>query len=165
MSRIVQILELHRTDWSRSHWAYAKTDCGHSAEVVMKPHVMECVKCGAQYAQGSEKKSGYCDSCGCGQAFYAVTRDAHKTEDRVTAIGDEVECPVCGRYQVAIKRLRNLDLSTVSHSRFRDGLIRIYTYDSTSPTGVSLEMSIEETPEVQLYLRGSLSPLSPTETR
>lgn len=165
MARITRIMEFFRADWSRSHWAYAKTDCGHSAEVVLKPHVVECTKCGTQFDQGSEKKNGYCDACGNGSTVYVLTRDAHKAEDRITTVGDAVECPTCGHYQVAITKLRALDHSTVSHTRERNSQIYVYLYDTASPTGVSLGFSIDNTKEALSLLRGSLSPLSPTEKR
>lgn len=165
MARITSIQEGFRQDWSRSHWAYAKLDCGHSAEVVLKPHVVECAKCKAQYDQGSEKKRGYCDACGNGSTFYVLTRDAHKAEDRITSVGDEIECATCGYYQAALTKLRALDLSTVSHSRERNSQIHIYLYDRTSPTGVSLGLSIDNTKEALSFLRGGRSPLSPTEKR
>ena len=59
----------------------------------------------------------------------------------------------------------------VSHTRAGIGLYRgailVYERNEESPTGVTLAMSIDDTPEVMEVLRGGvgLSPLSPTEPR
>ena len=56
----------------------------------------------------------------------------------------------------------------ISHTRFRSwcrvGVVYVYERDLTSPTGVQLWGSFDEdTPGLDVILKGGLSPLSPTE--
>ena len=57
----------------------------------------------------------------------------------------------------------------ISHTRAGDrlyrGTILVYRHDSTSPSMVRLLGVVADTPEATAILRGSLSPLSPTEAR
>lgn len=98
----------------------------------------------------------------------------HDDSNHMAKPGAELGCTECKRYNENLKRLQGLKPGDVQHSRFRTldsrgfgkGDYYVYTSDTTSPTGVTLLMGIEATPEADELLRKlSASPLSPTEGR
>lgn len=98
----------------------------------------------------------------------------HNEADRLTKIGDEVECTRCDHYKEALEILKNLKPGDLQHSRFRptdsrggkEGRYYVYVREQGSPTGVKLLLSIEATPEADKVLSAlQASPLSPTERR
>lgn len=83
----------------------------------------------------------------------------------------EFECDVCGDIAETIKRFRAIE--SVVHTRAVPHYdqcgnttyytVNVYKLDKTSPTGVCRAMSLADIPEYAEILKGSLSPLSPTE--
>lgn len=105
-----------------------------------------------------------CTACGCGMMVYAFTPSAHNPEHQVTKVGAEVECAHCDRKVTALKELAELVAkNALHHTRWRNGSIYCYRREPTSPSGVLLACSVEDCPEANALLTGSLSPLSPTE--
>src|SRR3990167_11028370 len=131
--------------------AWAKLACGHGGDVVLVPRRMACFKCSTVRDEPEGFKWVPCASCGGGAFRPLNDPDPHRAEDRLTRIGDEVECRWCDHYAVALAQLRALRPGDVSHSRYRDhgerGTLWVYRRDETSPSGCMLLMSIEATPE------------------
>ncbi len=155
-------------NYSRRPYAWARTACGHGTSVEIVPSQYACGGCGSVSLHCDRNKVGCCDYTG-GFTLHR-TPNPHKECDRITKLGEPVECARCDRYAEQLASLKALDWSTVSHTRFRgnvstgNGYISIYCRDHTSPTGVLQAMGIEATPEVERYLSASgASPLSPTE--
>jgi hypothetical protein len=87
----------------------------------------------------------------------------HKAEDRLTKMGDVMECERCAAEAAQLEWLRALDMSTVHHTRERYGSIYLYRLEPTSPSNFMLIGSVAPTPANEALLRGRLAPLSPTE--
>ncbi len=185
MRTVKQIVHGHTT--SGRPYAYALLDCEHERRVEFKPDEGECRDCGAHVVgiprTGRHGTGGFrFEPCRCGSRTFKVTYSAwqERDEDIVTQVGDQVECRTCVSHAKALERLRDLDLSNVSHTRFKPmygggvGTIYMYEYDKTSPTGVKLYASFPATKEIEALMskrgsqesqRGAMSPLSPTEAR
>ena len=115
----------------------------------------------------------------CGHSHKPLMRSdafelAHVDSNHIAGPGAMLGCAECRHYQAALERLRALNPSEVSHSRFRHndsrgfgpGRYYVYARDPKSPTGCHLLMSIDDTPEAVAVLRRmGASPLSPTEKR
>jgi hypothetical protein len=95
MSRITQIV----TDWTtstlRSRIVYARTDCGHSARVTLRPTVLRCMDCGARSERPDLAPAKRCD-CGCFSFTVEWHPDPHCADDRITAVGEHAMAQVCG---------------------------------------------------------------------
>jgi hypothetical protein len=101
-------------------------------------------------------------------------RSAHDPENRVTKVGDIVECQRCDWYADALAKIHAMQPGDLSHSRFRphdsrggsEGSIYVYGRKEGSPTGVELLITIDSTPEAMDALSAvRASPLSPTQRR
>lgn len=158
--------------------AYAKLDCGHAAEVQLRPAEIACRVCGHTgpfvEATAAERPSWakvwrVCSACrSASGGAYTLIPDPHNPEHRLTKVGDVVDCAYCRQYATALEQLRQLDRGLLAHARYRDwcgrGSYYIYRRDPSSPTGVALVLTIEARPEADEVLRAmGLSPLSPTE--
>lgn len=153
----------------RAPYVYGKLDCGHTCDIELKDSTFKC-KCGAEYSVSSNfYRPDSCPSCGTkGTGNYVFQPDPHDEDHHNSKVGDERHCQRCDSYQANLQQLKNLDWSTVAHSRYREwggkGAYYVYRRAPESPSGVLLEMTIEATQEAEdlLSARGN-SPLSPTE--
>lgn len=174
MSIVVTIVTGH-TNTGRFPTAYAHLDCGHNALVVLRPEILECSIChwiGLETECKKDEKLHYhrCPSCTRSSFSYPHgLRNPHNDEDRLTKVGDEVGCAYCTQRKTALAKLKALDWSTIAHTRYRGtdhgGSIYVYKRDSRSPSGVRLEMTVEDCQEATeiLSLHPGMRPLSPTE--
>ena len=169
---VARIVKTWTNSQSRFPVAYAMLTCGHSGKIVFKPRRLACAKCGVERERAENESSPKCLACGCGAAIGVFFPDEHRDEDRITQIGDLVDCESCNHYATALARLRDLTPGSIQHSRFRpydsrggkEGAYYVYGRNPASPSGVTLLMSIDATPEADKVLRSlSASPLSPTE--
>jgi len=149
--------------------AHAICSCGHYTKVRMRRQLLACVKCGLQREDGPK-----CLSCDCGMAdMVGKYPHMHCEADRLTKVGDEVECERCDWYANALVKIKDLAANgAISHSRFRpndsrgskDGNFYVYGRDPKSPSGFCMIASIEATDESsRLLSRVGAAPLSPTE--
>jgi hypothetical protein len=150
--------------------AWAKLTCGHTADCKVVPTVYACAAC--------KRESTTASNCPCGTrgVGFNIKYDPnpHREADRLTFVGDEVECERCDWYAAALAKLRAMQPGELHHSRFRpydsrggsEGNYYIYKRDKSSPTGVTLYMQIEATKEAEEVLAAlRAAPLSPTEPR
>jgi len=172
-SKVVRIEKGFSNSAMAVPYAYAVLTCGHSADVKMRGQDLECFKCKTQYVHDGH--SAKCPACGCTSALHIKGYPhPHKEADRLTKVGDEVECEECDIYTEQLKKLRALKPEDIQHARFRtydsrgigDGAYYLYKRDESSPTGVTLMFSVPATKEVDELLRAiRVAPISPTEPR
>jgi len=162
------------TNAGRFPYVSSKLECGHGAEVPLRPDEIECRECGHAGAfvesTENERPAGIrvwkvCAKCRSGSGGrYAFTADHHNDAHRLINVGDEVDCKWCDHYREALEAIRGMDRSKMHHARCVRGTLHIYRRDPSSPSGVLLEISIESTPESEELLRSmGLAALSPTE--
>lgn len=168
-TRIASLVEGWTNSALRAPYVYGNLACGHTTSIALRPPRLECSDCG-ELREGPGHRAPTCPSCGCGAARIVFSPNAHREEDRLEAVGDEVDCERCDRFAVALAALEALDRRALSHARYRNscgvGVFYVYRRATESPSGVLLEMSIEARPEAEdLLRRMRLSPLSPTEPR
>jgi hypothetical protein len=88
----------------------------------------------------------------------------HLEADRLTKVGNRVECMQCDNDAATIVWLRALPAGLVHHARFRYNGYHLYRHDETSPSGFFLIGSCPATPQFDAILREvGISPISPTE--
>jgi hypothetical protein len=92
----------------------------------------------------------------------------HLEADRLTKVGNRVECMQCDNDAATIVWLRALPAGLVHHARydprFAPGSYRLYRHDVSSPSGFFLIGSCPATPQFDAILREvGISPISPTE--
>jgi hypothetical protein len=145
----------------------ALLDCGHVSSVVLKPYRGVCCQC---HREQELARAGRATICACGRSMFTIiyTPEPHNPADRITAIGDTIECERCASIARDIVWLESLDTETVQHARFKMwcGVAQYHFYkrDSKSPSGVMLIGSVEQTPAIDKLLAAKrISPLSPTE--
>lgn len=150
----------------RLPYALARLACGHCAKVETKPTLYACAAC------GRETTSCQHASCPCGSKTTGFTfvhiANAHLPEDRITQVGDAVECADCDKNVERIAWLRALPKGSVHHARFdprfSPGSYHLYKHDVASPSGFFLIGSVPATPEFDAVLAEvRISPISPTE--
>jgi len=160
----------------RMPYAVAEYECGHGGDVPMKPTILKCDHCGAlreaYWRLSTNSATGWkhdgtdvheCQECHQGSRYsYHFTPDEHNAEHWLVSVGDNVECPRCDSRAAALEQARALDPATISHARYRDwcgtGRHYIYRRDPGSPSGVTLEMTVEADAagdEVVRYLTGT----------
>lgn len=164
MKTTVTQIKLGLTNEHRFPFATAQLACGHGAACELRPMRAKCYSCG----NALEAVGHVLPKCACGH--YSATEmdlpNAHNAADQITKIGDVVDCERCDWQAKGLAELKMLIASgTLSHSRWRNGSVHGYRYEPTSPTGVLIAVTLDETPEALALLRGGLSPLSPTEPR
>jgi hypothetical protein len=169
ISKIVKIVESFTNSAMRLPTTWALLDCGHTSGVEMVPTRYRCGECGV------EKND--CKQCPCGSRSgfqFAYLPNAHRECDRITKIGDAIQCERCDSFDAKVAKLREMGPGAFQHARFRptdsrggrEGYYHIYIRDTKSPTGVALFTSLEATPKTEEILRElRLSALSPTESR
>lgn len=149
----------------RLPYALAILACGHAQRVEVKPTVYACAAC------SRETTSCQHASCPCGStAGFRIIHitNPHLENDRITQIGDEIECEQCERESEQMAWLRALPAGAVHHARFdprfSPGSYHLYRNDPTSPSGFMLLGSVPATRVFDAALReAKISPLSPTE--
>ena len=149
-------------------YALARLTCGHVARVETKPTLYACTACGRE-TTSCQHASCSCGSTKAGFRFVHIA-NPHLPEDRLTQIGDVIECESCAAEAKQLEWLRDLPRETVQHARYKrmfgHGVYHFYRRDKTSPTGVFLIGSVAATPAVEALLAEKrISPLSPTEAR
>lgn len=148
----------------RVPYALAHLDCGHVAGVQLKSHRGTCSKCGKEH----ELPTGKATTCVCGSQMFRITYmpNPHNECDRVTAVGDCVNCDTCQREAAQIKWLEGVDPKQVQHARYRTNFAAprydLYRRDASSPTGVLSMGSVPASAEAILRRKG-ICTLSPTE--
>lgn len=161
MATIVRIHHGFSNSALRMPYAQAILDCGHVASVELKNRRGACHHCGTE----TDLETGVVKSC-CGSSFFRITYspNPHNAEDRVTKVGDHIDCEQCQREEDAVERLRTLDRKEVHHMRLRHGAYHAYRLDPTSPSGFTLHSSYPCCAKIEAALSElRLSPLSPTE--
>lgn len=128
--------------------SWLELECGHTASPVLREEPNDRIRYGTAFE--------------------------HDDANHLAKPGDRVQCDACDHYQAALAKLRAMKPGDVQHSRFRHrdsrgfgpGDLYVYGRNERSPTGVTLIMSIDDTPEAAEILRMlCASPLSPTEPR
>jgi hypothetical protein len=147
-------------------YVYAVLACGHAAKVELIPYTYRCIKCDREHFSSPNK--GFQCECGGGIGAIVFTPDPHNDAHIVTKIGDVIECGSCDNQQQAVSILRQAIADrSLHHTRAKSwcgsNQIHAYKLDPTSPSNFFLVVSVEDTPEVQAMLKGTLAPLSPTE--
>jgi hypothetical protein len=150
----------------RMPYALAKLTCGHVTDVKIKPTLYACGECGRE-TTSCQHASCPCGSTKSGFRFLHIA-NPHLPEDRITQIGDEVECKQCEDDIERIAWLRALPKGLVHHARFdprfSPGSYHLYKLDQTSPSCFFLIGSVPATKQFDEVLREvSISPISPTE--
>jgi len=161
------------TNTGRFPFAYADLTCGHSAKVDLVPATYACWHCSRPTAGPSS------EGCPCGKregVKTLSTPNPHVEADRLTKVGDVVECEHCDRNVVATAKMRAALLSgEIVHTRFRNwcgqGIVYAYRRASDSPSGVFQAATLDAPDFDKLFaelrsaglISSSLSPLSPTE--
>lgn len=144
-------------------YALAKLDCGHVSSVQLVLRRGKCCNCGHEMDL-QETGTTYCV---CGRSSFTILggwRNPHVESNRVTKIGDVVECDACAREEKQLAWLKSLSSAEIHHARFRYGSYHFYRQDFSSPSGFFLIGSVNPTPAVEALLAASrISPLSPTE--
>lgn len=138
----------------------ARLSCGHLDDATIEKDTGECVGCGT--------RAEVFTTCACGARGRGKISFANPHEDAniLTKVGETRECKACVREADQLVKLKEvLTRSDLSHSRFRFEMFHLYRRDAASPSGVSLVLSVSDTPAVRELLTGALSPLSPTEPR
>jgi len=163
MNTTVTGIQLGFSNTARFPYALAKLACGHLGHVRLVPRLYACAKCGGEVAQEEDDNSvKYC--CGTSHFHFKKLPNAHDEADRVTKVGDAFECVECDRDAEQTAWLKNpANLAGIHHTRARYNSIYLYRLDPTSPSGFMLVRGVSATKEHEALLRGSLSPLSPTE--
>lgn len=150
------------------HYVLARLDCKHAAAVVMKSHRGACLKCNAEQ-ELNEQGGTKCQACGHGSFTYTYLPDVLKEADRITKVGDAIECATCRSNRESEVRLEALDLSNIQYLRFDTkfgGRYLAYKRDIDSPTGVSLADTYPATPAIDAIIdRRRVCTMSPTEGR
>lgn len=167
MIQTVTFIEEGLTSSGRFPYALTMLSCGHKVSVRLRDTAGTCCGCGKTLAhpQGESFKP-----CVCG-AWSAKDIDSPKPNnpaDRLTKVGDVVECDACDKNVEKIAWLRSLPKYSVSHARFdprfSPGSYHLYRRDTSSPSGFFLLGSVPATKEFDAVLREiAVSPLSPTE--
>jgi len=142
-------------------YVLANLDCGHIGSVTLKPSEGQCLKCNT-----IQPLSDMGTTCNCGSTSFTVTfyPNHHNEAHYLTAVGDTVECETCASIARDIQWLKDLDVSTIHHSRLRHGSYYFYKLDQTSPSNFMAVGGVRACPEVDAVLtQKRLSPLSPTE--
>lgn len=144
----------------------AVLDCGHAATVQMKPARGACMNCGVERI--SDGQFGNFGTCPCGSVStkYTWTANVHVDEDRISQIGDVVDCRACAQYAADLAKLKALDAGKIVLARYDDRWNRynVYRRDVSSPSGKMFEMTIDATPEVETVLsQMRIAAVSPTE--
>lgn len=162
---VVHIEEGFSNSALRIPYALARLSCGHLTSVQLRDTRGVCCGCGAvlTHAQGASF-----ERCACGKWMVKNidSPNPHCADDRVTKIGDSVECETCARNVERIAWLRALPKGIVHHARFdpRFSQYHLYRHDVTSPSGFFLIGSVPATAEFDAVLNEiRVSPLSPTE--
>ena len=166
MTTVVRVEEGF-TNTGRFPYALAKLACGHAARVVLRDTRGVCGGCGATQ---TSPDGGAFVRCACG-AFWTKQIDSpnpHRAADRLTTVGDEIECVECARTIEQIAWLRGLAPGLIHHARFdprfSPGSYHLYRHDPASPSGFFLVGSVPATPEFDAVLNAiRVSPLSPME--
>lgn len=146
-------------------YAMGVLSCGHHVGIDTLPDVVACWDCGHQYDRGPNA----CPKCGCGSARPHLMRNAHRPEDCVQHVGDEVACPMCAEIARAVEVIGSLDREQYMHSRYRMwcgvGQYYIYRRDTSSPSGVMLWHTVPACADVDRAMQAARlsAPLSPTE--
>lgn len=152
----------------RMPYALAVLSCGHKQSVVMRPNLYACGACGRETTNTQHA------SCQCGSKTtgfrHVRLMNPHTPEDRVTRVGDVVECTTCDQEAQQLEWLRALPSADVQHAWYKVwcgvGQYHFYRRDTSSPTGVFLIGSVTATKAVDALLAEKrISPLSPTEPR
>jgi hypothetical protein len=151
----------------RLPYALAKLACGHVTSVKIKPTLYACSACGRE-TTSCQYASCPCGSTSSGFRFLHVA-NPHIEADRLTKVGDVVECETCDKNVERIAWLRSLPKGAVHHARFdprfAPGSYHLYRHDQTSPSGFFLMGSVPATPEFDAVLNEvRISPISPTES-
>lgn len=150
----------------RMPYALAKLDCGHLVSVEVKPTLYACAAC------GRESTSCQHASCPCGSTKtgfnFVHYSNPHLEEDRLTKVGDRVDCDACKKDVERIAWLRQLPKGSVHHARFdlrfAPGSYHLYRYDQKSPSNFFLLGSVPATKQFDAVLSEvGISPISPTE--
>lgn len=166
MAKIVRIEEGF-TNTGRFPYALARLDCNHLVKIVLRDTTGTCCGCGATLSHKDGESFKRC-ACGTWAAKDISRLNPHNEADRLTKIGDAVECTQCARNIESIAWLRSLPKGAVHHARFdphfSPGSYHLYRYDQTSPSCFFLMGSVPATPEFDVILREvGISPISPTE--
>lgn len=153
------------TNTGRFPYAYAMLKCGHSSKLVLRPQRGACCTCGTvQELTPQAEQPPYRVCCGTSVFNHIDSPNPHREADRVTKVGDVVECEQCERDNASEAWLRSLDRAVVHHSRLRYGSYNFYRRAADSPSGVLLVGSVPATPRFDAILNElRYSPLSPTE--
>lgn len=155
--------DLGLTNTGRFPYALAVLDCGHVASVTLRDTRGACCGCGAAMTHAQNASFARC-ACGTYMTGNIDSPNPHVAADRLTQVGDVVECASCHTEAKQIEWLRALDRSTVLHSRFRHGGYHFYRQDSTSPSGKFLIGSVGASKAIEAVLNElRYAPLSPTE--
>jgi hypothetical protein len=167
METTVARIEEGFSNTCRFPYALAWFACGHCREAVLRDTVGECTNCGATL---THPHGGQFPACACGRRSVTYTSypRPHNEADRLTKVGDTVDCAGCDRDVESIAWLRSLPKGAVHHARydprFSPGSYRLYRHDVASPSGFFLMGSVPATPQFDAVLREvGISPISPTE--
>lgn len=151
----------------RMPYALATLACGHVVAVTLRDRTGICCGCGVELTCKDHESFTRC-ACGTYMATHISRRDPHNEADRLTKVGDVVECATCDKNVEQVAWLRALPKGLVHHARFdprfAPGSYHLYTYDATSPSCFFLVGSVPATPAFDAVLREvGISPISPTE--
>ena len=142
--------------------AWGQLVCGHSCEVKLRPTVYACGGCSVH-----SETARMC-ACGYKGGFRVLfIANAHNESDRITKVGDVVECAYCDTHAKNVAWLKTLKPGDIHHSRasrYGRNTIYVYRLDHTSPSNFFLAGACEDTPETAAILRAlGAAALSPTE--
>jgi Zn finger protein HypA/HybF involved in hydrogenase expression len=153
----------------RLPYVLATLACGHTGPVEFKPSIGGCMKCGTAQAMARFGSTTQCRKCG-GTSFTMTWQpDRHNEADYLTTVGSVISCPECQLHEVDMRRLREVDVATVHHSRAKDwgGVTQYHLYRLApeSPSNFWLLFSVTACPAVDALMRerGLSGPLSPVE--
>lgn len=165
MTTTVLGFELGLTSGGRFPYALARLTCGHLVKVETKPTLYACAACGRETTSCQ-----HACPCGSTKTGFRILHVAnpHLPEDRITQIGEVVECEQCEQDAEKVIWLRSLPKGSVHHARFdprfAPGSYHLYRHDVASPSGFFLVGSVPATKRFDAILSEvGISPISPTE--
>jgi hypothetical protein len=167
MAKIIRI-EVRPTSSGLHLYAAGVTDCGHHASVQLKPSRGTCWHCkGPEMELAPAGVGTTCPTCGEQSFLVTYSPRPERPEDRLTQVGDDVECGTCASHIKSVEWLAALDPKVIHHARFSErwgGQYHLYRLDKTSPSNFMHVGSVPAIPAIDALLASKrIAAISPTE--